>query len=205
MFEWIKNLRSTEKGRTLFKFILYMVFFTSVVLLIIITNAVTPPRQTTRHASSSLVTTPEKKEELSYPEKQEKLLKGTYDFYYKITSNRIIEYTGSFANGKVEGFRETEDELIRYTIEDGVVYKKDIQESLPYEELYLDLDSTLFDFTTLFAKLNSTGAQIIRNGEEKIYNYQLDDYTYKISTNANTITAIDINTKTDQYSYTFEY
>lgn len=209
MIEWIKELRSTEKGRVLFKFILYMVFFVAVMLLIVITNAVNPPRKQSGNSSES--TTPESsfeevKEELTYFEKQEKLHTGHYDFTYQIKGEKIAEYNGEYYNGNVVGYRETEDDLIKYSIENGIVYLNELTGKTEYNDLYLDFCQEFFDLKKLFQKLNSTSSKIEKNGDEKWYKYEnIDGYSFVICTSKEGIETIEIYDDSIKYSFSFDY
>lgn len=208
MIEWIKNLRSTEKGKTLFKFILYMIFFLFVLCLVMITNAVKPPRKYYNNSSESrfVESVEEPLKELSYFEKQKKLYSGHYDFTYRIKGEYFAEYNGEFNDGKVVGYRETEDDLIKYSIEDGKVYLNEFTGKKEYDELYLNFEPTFFDLDGIFQKLNSASSKIEKNTDEKRYNYEnLDGYTFVVTTDRLSIISIEIYNDTIKYEFVFDY
>lgn len=204
--KWIKELRKTEKGRILFKFILYMMFFLFVLVLVFVGNA--SRDQVEQHPSYSKEPSSESEtvedKEISFLKKQEKLISGKYEFMYKIeTDDATIQYYGEYDAKTVEGLRETEDDLIKYSIEDGIVYKHIFDEKEIFDGLYLDFDSSLFDIERLFNKLNSTTAIIEKKEKEKTYNYVLDEYKYTVFASNLEITKIEI--ETSDVKYTFEY
>lgn len=208
MIEWIKELRSTERGRALFKLILYMIFFGAVLFLVVFTNAVHPPKKASSSSTqSSPVEKPsESPKEKTYFDKQEVLYTGQYDFTYRIESDKIVEYIGEYNAGHVIGYRETDDDLIKYSIEEGVTYLHSFGSKTEYDELYLTYDAGLFDFKNLFKKLNSSTANIEKNGVEKRYTYQnIDRYTYIISTDEECIDTIEIFNESTKYEFAFDY
>lgn len=208
MIEWFKNLRSTEKGKKFFKLALYMIFLFFVFLICIFANSL--PSSEVQNASSILVESKEviieEDKERTYLEKQQVLTEGKYEFNYKVMGPKEVTYYGSFAGGRVDGLKETDGDLIRYSIEAGIVYIHSFNDKEPYDLLYEGLDPELFDFKNLFAKLNSSSAKIEKTEQEKIYNYEsLDEYTYKVITDDDAIEEIDIVGKEANYTFTFDY
>lgn len=205
MFEFIKKLRSTEKGRTLFKFLLYMAFFVFVLILAITSGATKgeTPKNTSSKESESIEHSEERA--ISYFEKQKKLYSSKYEFSYTYKGEKNINFYGEVDAGNVDGFKETDAELIHYTIENGVVYQKKMDEKVVIENLYEGMDASLFDLKGLFDKLNANNATIESGDDKKTYSYKLDDYSYKVTTNREAITKIDISSEVDYYEFNFEY
>lgn len=205
MIEWIKNLRSTEKGRTLFKFILYMFFFVIVLILVVIANGMDSPYIRQNNSTNISKESSTQKKELTYFEKQRILLEGKYDFIYNIEGPININYMGTYNNKNVEGFKESEDNLIRYSIENGIIYKKSLTSKSEYDELYIGLEENLFDLENIFLKLNSNMAVIRQEEDKKIYEYELDNKKYKVTTDYDGIIEITITFDVYTYKYTFQY
>lgn len=206
MREWIKNLRSTEKGRTVFRLFLYMLFFIFVLVLVFVSGAARTPVVPNDPESSSLVDSTAITEELSYLDKQKKFENNDYDFEYEITGSMTREYAGSKESEIIEGYRLTEDEIIKYSIEDGIVYKKTVGSKIVMEDLYKDLDATLFDFESLFSKLNATKSRIEKIEDEKIYYYEETDVgRVVVYTDEKEIEKIEIDQDSIKYTMTFEF
>lgn len=205
MFEFIKKLRSTEKGRTLFKFSLYMLFFAFVLILAIVSGATKVPIQKNTNSKESESMKVVEDKSLTYFEKQTKLYSSKYEFSYTYRGEKVVNFYGEVDAGNVDGFKETDDELIHYTIENGVVYQKKMDEKVAIENLYDGMDETLFDLKGLFNKLNANNATIESEDEKKTYTYKLDNYTYKVTTNREVISKIEVDTGIDSYEFNFEY
>lgn len=206
MFKKIKKLRSTERGKVLFKFMLYMIFFAFVVVLAIATGAAKSPYMNYSGESNEEESMVESRPELTYFDKQKRLLFDKYDFTYKITGLMNIEYNGTYDKGTVDGFKETEDDLLRYVIENGKVYTVLLGEKSEYDKLYEGLDATLFEFDDLFMKLNQTSSTISKSSDSKIYHYaDLDGRDFLVTTNDESITKINIVDSGILYEFIFKY
>lgn len=208
MLKKIKELRSTERGKTIFKLSLYMIFFVFVIILVIATKGGENPYLTslnsTSDGSESKVTTESR--ELTYFEKQKRLLEEKYEFDYKIEEPATVEYYGTYDDGKVEGFKETKNDLIKYMIEDGKVYSLKLGERSEYENLYDGLDSSIFNLKDLFEKLNMTSSTISRNKEDKIYNYlDVEGVDYIVYTGEESIYKIEAVAGDVVYELNFKF
>lgn len=206
MIEKIKNLRSTEKGKTAFKLSVYMIFFLFVLIIILFAQLAGSKNNNTDPQSSESTIESSSKKQTSYIEKQKKLYNGKYDFSYEIEGTTSVTYSGKYSDGKTTGFRISEDGIIQYEIEDGVSYIKEKSERREYSELYLDLHANLFDFKSIFTKLNALSSQIERKETRTTYNYiNIDNYDYTIVTNEEYIESITIKNDQIEYKYTFEF
>lgn len=210
MIRWIKELRSTERGKTLFKFSLYLLFFFFVIILCLVAGAMEGPSTNySKDTSYRDSTNSHEKEEAdkakTYFEKQE-LFKGKYEYNYEIVlKEKTVHFIGKYDFGKSEGFKEDEQSLIHYIIEEGTTYKVNIGSREEITNLYEGLDESLFDFEKLFIKLNDTSALIDRTDDLKTYSYTLENRTYKIVTNEAYIEKIDISDGETQYHLEFQF
>jgi len=206
MIEWIKELRSTERGRTLFKFILYMIFFVIVFLLILIVSRTSEPYIEGNNSKNSTTTVIEStgKKTYTYLDKQNKLIHGKYDFVYNVSGAKEVIYMGTYNDGEVDALRETSDEVIRYSIESGKVYLKKLSSKEEYTLLYDGVNSELFDIENLFNKINMASATIDNTLENKTYNYE-DVEGKKIQVITNDEEIIEINIWEGEFIYKFTY
>ena len=211
MKKWIDELKKTEKGKILLKFMGYMAFFVFVIILVVVANANQKNDNLEIKNESNIEENKNTSEEsttenLTYLDKQKKLYEGKYEFNYTVTGELNVTYTGTFDNGTVEGYKETEEELVRYSIEDGVTYKVKLNKKEEYDKLYEGLDANLFDFRQLFDKINSTSAIIDRYKEEKTYTYDgIDGYHIVVTLSDIEIDKIEINNDVLTYTFTFDY
>ena len=211
MKKWIDELKKKEKGKILLKFMGYMAFFVFVIILVVVANANQKNDNLEIKNESNIEENENTSEEsttenLTYLDKQKKLYEGKYEFNYTVTGELNVTYTGTFDNGTVEGYKETEEELVRYSIEDGVTYKVKLNKKEEYDKLYEGLDANLFDFRQLFDKINSTSAIIDRSKEEKTYTYDgIDGYHIVVTLSDIEIDKIEINNDVLTYTFTFDY
>lgn len=211
MIKFIKELRSTERGRTVFKFFLYMIFLVFAVIIIFIGNINQKRMAPKNYESQSEYPKEEshveiEKEELTYLEKQTKLFNANYNFVYTIKGRIDRVYEGSIENGITEGFKETTDSLLHYSIENGIIYKHNFKEKEVYNELYQDLEPSFFDFPNLFNNLNQTSSTIMHKDSKKIYSYkELEGYNIQITTTAKEIISIEIKNNEIEYIFEFTY
>lgn len=211
MKKWIDELKKTEKGRILLKFMGYMAFFVFVLILVVVANANQKNDNLEVNDESNIeekesTNVESESENLTYLDKQKKLYEGKYEFNYTVTGELNVTYTGTFDNGTVEGYKETEEELVRYSIEEGVTYRVKLNKKEEYDKLYEGLDANLFDFKQLFDKINSTSAIIDRSKEEKTYTYDgIDGYHIVVTLSEIEIDKIEINNDVLTYTLTFDY
>lgn len=207
MIEKIKNLRSTEKGRALFKLMLYGIFLSLVFIILFLGNAINKTKHRPiikKEESSEHQESNESVKEKTYSEKQAILLNGDYSFIYSIKGSVEANFEGEVKEKRVNGFKETPTSLIRYSIEDGITYKLGLKSKEEYPSLYEGLDESLFDFPSLFETLNQTSATIEKDEYSKKYFYkEVLEYNIEVITNTNFITELLI--KNDQIEYNFKF
>lgn len=208
MIQWIKRLRSTEKGKIAFKFILYCTFFFFVLALCIAYRTPVNVGYGNHQSASGRPESQTLKEdthEPTYFEKQN-LFKDKYDFTYEVKSpSGVVNYMGEYDHGFITGYKESDAELIRYRVVDGKAYKTDLSEEEEYPTLYEDFEANFFDISSLFTRLNTQSATINRTESGKIYNYTFEGVTYKVTTSAKVIEKIEINQQDIVYTFTFTF
>lgn len=209
--EKIKKLKSTERGRSLYKIILDGIFLLIVILIIVAGNIAgkenSKKYDTSKYSESSeSIESNFENKERTYLEKEELLKTGTYDFVYNISGSTKVEYRGKYSNGSVSGYKEDSSGIIRYSIENGAVYKLELDQKTPYNELYVGLDTNLFNYDFIFNTINSKSAIIDSKEEETTYTYDnVDGYKYIVKMNDQNITEITIQNDILTYDYKFTY
>ena len=213
---WIDELKKTDRGKAILKLSGYMVFFVAVLAIIGISNVIGGNNDTlnldntssnsSESTSSDDKTVSAEVKSLTYLEKQEKIYNGSYDFIFKITGETEVNYSGSFSNDVVEGYKESKISTLKYRIENGVTYEINLDEKKEITDLYAGLDASLFDFKTMFDKLNSKSTSIDRSTEYKTYTYEnVDGYKYVVTMNDTEITKINISNESLNYEMIFTY
>lgn len=206
MWNKIKEFKKTEKGKALLKLSMYMVFLIIVIIILIIGNR-TPARKSNMKDSKESQNVEQIQNNLTYFEKQEKLYQETYEFTYKITTaDKKITFIGKHEPDKIEGIKETEDELIRYSIEEGRIYRLKLSSKEEYKNLYEGLDEELFSLKDLFTKLNSIEMRVDLEEGFKKYKYtEYNGYDITVTTNELEISNIYIIKDNITYDFNFEY
>ena len=199
--EKMDKFKKTERGKSFIKFGWDMLFILFVFILILSSGTLNNKQDNTKEES-----TIESKEEISYVDMQKVLIDGKYEFEYKITGILTVNYTGSYNNGEVVGFRESDDSLIKYHIKDDVIYKNKMGTEEEYSDLYTGLDENLFNLEMLFNTLN--GSNVIKNSKEdnKIYTYEeVKGYEVEVSLDDTHINRVIIKNNDLTYEFSFTY
>ena len=209
MIQRIKDLRSTEKGKALFKLGLYFTFFFFVMLLCVVAGRVKGPHAEVMQNESKMESKREveshEEKELTYFEKQE-LFDGKYNFEHTISlGEKKINFVGEYDRGLVDGFKEDGKSLIHFKIEQGISYKVELFEKEPIDDLFDGMDESLFDFKALFKILNGSSATIVRDGDDKTYNYTIGDNSYEVVAGKKFIKKIKVTAGNDVYEFGFEF
>lgn len=128
-----------------------------------------------------------------YATMQNTLKENNYDYVFKINGENKYTYTGSRCNGLEKGFREYQDEVIKYIIGyDKKTYKIVNDEYIEIDNLYGDFDSTYLIIDKIFNDLSDVVYELNMESEESIYTYNLDNYNVVIRTNKENIESIRI-------------
>ncbi len=187
----------------------YAGFFMLVLILVIGTNSNEKDYSKYEGATQDVfkpVYKEEEKENITFLEKQKKLYEGTYEFEYVITGAINIKYSGKYENMVTTGYKESSSETLKYKIENGVTYKVLIDKEEEHSGLYMGLNEELFDFKTLFSKLNTKSTIIDRGETSKTYTYEnIDGNKIVILLNDKEINKIVIENADLKYEFTFKY
>ncbi len=178
------------------------VYFVFIAILLLIIN-IAPKTE-------KKVPTNNQREQITITDLQTSLINSDYNFTYEITQNgNKTLFKGLSKNNQVEGYKETNTEIIKYEIIDDISYKvlgEDKSEYNIYENVnadYLDL-AYIYNLTLPLTSVN------IINGEIKTFEYK--DVNIKderkinivISSKNNLITNINIKDDVNEYNLSFD-
>ena len=192
---------SEDKSKTLIKLGIYMLFLFFVIGLIITSGA--KPIGYYDNTNTESKSENEKTTTKTYLQKEKELISGTYEYKFIIDNGEII-FEGFARDGLREGTKTVGEVEIDY--QEGEVVSI-IENGLEkeYVDLYEGLDESLFDFESLFEKLNAENCVIDRREEEIVYSYtNILGYDLDITTDRDNIIKIDIN-GSHKYSMEFTY
>ena len=140
---------------------------------------------------------------ISLYEKENNLIKGTYDFKYIIEDKIKVIFRGTYDKGSVTGKYTSDDKSFDYIIKNKTTYILKDNKKEPYKDLYTNLDYRLFDFDNIFKSIKEKNyvKKIDNNKTTYIYNYI--DYKLNIETDDTSITKIVFYK--DKTNYTFNF
>ena len=197
------ELKKTERGKAIIKLIRYFIFIFILIIVLIISGTGKTNNKASQNVKKESY---ESKVDITYKDKQEKLYTDNYDFKYVITGEFNVKYTGSFNDDIIEGYKEDESGIIKYKVVEGVSYRDNAGETIIYEGLYEGLDSSLFNFESLFGYLNSNKAKIIEKDNSKEYYYEnINGYNYSVLIDDKHINEIVVENGSLKYDFSFKY
>lgn len=196
----LHDIMNSEKGPTKIKLSLYMVFLVFIVLFLALSGSFT-----TNNTSKKINQPNEKVNELTFGDKQSKLLND--DFFYKYTFDvgETIIFDGKVQSGLNTGYKESPEGIVKYRIEGEDVYKINGNQSDKYDDLYLNIDKEKLRLDKIFNILNSNSAVIERKSDETVYTYNIGEENYVVYTDKESIIKMEINQNENKYTYEFSY
>lgn len=197
----------TDRDREKVKLVIYLIFFLIIVLMLFASGPNNKSKNYTDNKETKEETSIEdtnKKE--TYLEKQGLLINSDYSYKYVITGNVNFTYIGEVKDLINVGYRESDNEIIKYKSTSDKTVKIQGKEEIEYNDLYIGLDSNLLDFNNLFDMLNSSNTIINREEELTYYNYEnVNNYNIKVYVSDKYIEKIEIKSQDLNYELTFEY
>lgn len=196
----LQEIMKTEKGPTKIKLSLYFAFLIFTVSFLALSGSFTNNNEVIKNTETN-----EKNmtQSISFLDKQEKLLKANHSYKYTISGNSSVIFDGKIIDGIDTGYRENNDEIIKYKIVEDKVFKVTKDKEEEYDDLYQNIEKKNLMFKDLFATFNSSSAIINRQENNTIYTYNIDGTSYIIYTDAESIFKIEITS--GEYSYVYEF
>ena len=186
---FLTRMWNTEQGRAIIKLSLFGIFALILILIIRIRGEVTSEYFVNYSPST-----------ISYEEKISNLKNNNFDFEYIVTiNNNKTIYKGTKENSNESGYKEDGSGIYKYTIEDGIVYKINIDQQEQIYNLYENIDSNYLNVSYVLALIETSTYEKIDNA----YIYYVDDKIIKVSFNDNNITNININYSEGIYDLNF--
>ncbi len=131
-----------------------------------------------------------------------KLLNGEYDYKYTInTSLGKTIYTGSKTQEKDLGYKENSEGLVKYEINNDGIFKINMDEKIPIEDLYIGLNESFFDIQKIYELTTNLTENIDEEKNEISYENENMKIVFKI--NEQSILSINIKDNDDDYLLEF--
>lgn len=215
----IKEMKKTPKGAAIVKLIGWIIFFVFLFIFCFISSLITsvvPPQ--TKQDEKVPINEPIDEPNTSLDiynldinnliSLEQKLLNNGYRYEYKININaEKYIFNGNHSANIDTGYKESSTGIIKYYVDLTGAYQETTNEKILISNLYEGLNSNYFDLTYIFGLINTL--ELTRDLEcdcsYPVYKMEDTENIYRISINDNFITAIDIISKNDNYSYNLNY
>lgn len=139
---------------------------------------------------------------ITFDEMKEKLLHNKFEYKYSLYVNgKNILYYGVKNELNDSGYKEENDKIIRYVIENEKEYQLIMNTKVEVNNLYEDIDKNFIDLNYVFALLENMNKEI-DEVTESLY-YSNDELNIKIKINSENIESIDILKGNDSYFLEF--
>ncbi len=139
---------------------------------------------------------------ITFDEMKEKLLHNKFEYKYSLYVNsKNILYYGVKNGLNDSGYKEENDKIIRYVIENEKEYQLIMNTKVEVNNLYEDIDKNFIDLNFVFSLLDSMNKEI-DEVTESLY-YSNAELNVKIKINSENIESIDILKGNDSYFLEF--
>lgn len=173
---------------------LWLIFFLFVFLIVVIPY------------NNTLKTLPKSNENENFTtfiDMKEKLLNSEYDYKYTInTSLGKTVYTGNKTKEKDTGYRENSEGLIKYEINSEGIFQINMDEKVPLENLYLDLNENYLDIQKIYDLTKDLTENV--NEEQNEISYENENIVIIFKINEQNILSINIKDNNDDYLLEFD-
>ena len=190
---------STTQGKATIKFAAWMVFII-VLIVVFAINGDNNPNENKNNNTNKEETLTFK----NYEEMQNDLLNGCYSYNFRVVSedNKII-YSGILSATGDIGYKENNEGIIKYSKEDGIIYKVLLDQKEEINNLYDESDKAFLDIKKLFANLKEYLYNISKNESTREINYNKEGYKVVVKTDLENITNITITNENKTYELQF--
>lgn len=188
---------STTQGKATIKFAAWMVFIIVLIVVFAINGDNNPNKNNNTNKEETLTFK-------NYEEMQNDLLNGCYSYNFRVVSkdNKII-YSGILSATGDIGYKENNEGIIKYSKEDGIIYKVLLDQKEEINNLYDESDKAFLDIKTLFANLKEYLYNITKNESTREINYNKEGYKVVVKTDLENITNITITNENKTYELQF--
>lgn len=204
--EFLKQCWKHPRWHSLMVLIIWIIALALLMGVVSILNLFSSPKETIRE-------TKQDNSGLSYEEKWKKFENNDYTYTYTITQNEeMIKYEGNVKEGINSGYRERKDGIIRYSIENGIVYEVLMNDKKEIQTLYENVEATLLNPISIYEIIKTISAEdtdILEEKEQTTYDYrtQIEEENIKIQVIADNtkIKNITIEKINETYKLDFDF
>lgn len=183
----VKEFWDKDRINAFIKFGLWLIFIIFIVIFFKISN--------NEYAE-------EKSSFKKYEDMQKELLNYNYEYNFTIKiKDKDYVYSGIRCNNLDEGYRETEDGIIKYIITDNEVYKNNLGKMEAINTIYEEVDPSIVDINMLFKKLENSKYNVSKDNNVRLITYENEKVV--IETDLERINKINVIVDDGEYNLTF--
>lgn len=173
---------------------LWLIFFLFVFLIVVIPYNNTLKNLPKNNETENVTT---------FMDMKEKLLNSDYDYKYVVnTSLGKTVFTGNKTKEKDTGYKENSEGLIKYEIDNEGIFQLNMDEKVPLENLYLDLNEDYLNIQKIYDLTQNLIENIHEEQNEISYENGNIEIIFKI--NEQNILSINIKDNNDDYLLEFD-
>ena len=173
---------------------LWLIFFLFVFLIVVVPYNNTLKNLPKNNENENITT---------FIDMKEKLLNSDYDYKYVVnTSLGKTVYTGNKTKEKDTGYRENSEGLIKYEINSEGIFQINMDEKVPLENLYLDLNENYLDIHKIYDLTKDLIENV--NEEQNEISYENENIIVIFKINEQNILSINIKDNNDDYLLEFD-
>ena len=173
---------------------LWLIFFLFVFLIVVIPY---------NNSFKNLPKNNETETIITFNDMKEKLLNSGYDYKYTInTTLGKTVYTGTKTKENDTGYRENSEGLIKYEINSEGIFQINMDEKVPLENLYLDLNGNYLDIQKIYDLTLNLTENV--NEDQNEISYENENIRIIFKINEQNILSINIKDNNDDYLLEFD-
>lgn len=173
---------------------LWLIFFLFVFLIVVIPYNNTLKNLPKNNETENVTT---------FMDMKEKLLNSDYDYKYVVnTSLGKTVFTGNKTKEKDTGYKENSEGLIKYEINNEGIFQINMDEKVPLENLYLDLNEDYLNIQKIYDLTKDLIENVNEDENEISYENRNIEIIFKI--NEQNILSINIKDNNDDYLLEFD-
>lgn len=183
---------------------IWLIFIFGLIIFMYIADALSPkvPIQSNQPSSST-------KTFKDFSDMKTELLENNYAYTYEINQNgNHIVFKGSKKGTKEAGYKETNQEIIKYEKDETGIYQVTLNEKIAIDTLYEGLNETFLNVPVLLGKISFVSKEETTNQTYKQYTYHMEEegiaYTITITMDQDAITKMLIDHPEGMYTLKFQ-
>jgi len=207
----INELKKTSRGKAILRLIKWCIFFVILFIFLAIASLAAPKNITKPNINNEPTQNPIEDNNwnseylaIEVLNKYQEMLSNIYDYNYEITINNIkYVFTGTKTPVDNKGYKESNEGIIKYLIDNTGTYMETTSEKIPINNLYEGIEENYIDPIYILNVLK--GLEITRDMEcdciELIYKANDNKNMYKVYILDDKITQISITALDFSYIY----